>query len=240
MKFLVIAPAFWNTEHLAGMKCWLYLASLKKAGVREEQHTFYGVGATQYPGSATMRVYAQIPFLRSLPHDITHVIFSDAWDVLFVQPIDIIIDQYIELGSPPWLMGATRWGFLDLHPPELEQHMALPYFDSSSYCPYPSTTFWIGEPSFIAGELDRVEKGAHNESYPVAHAFRDGLLHPVLDTGCRIFQEKGMKMDVVDGKIHNRETNTFPGIVHFSDGYTDPVHGKDPSIIPWAKDLGII
>lgn len=239
VKFAVIAPAYWPTEEAARTRCWLYLASCKKFGI---EPLLYGIGTQQYPGNATMRVYGQLEYLRSISHQYTHVLFSDAWDVMFTQPLQEIISRYEFLDSPPFLMGGSGQSndFLDLHPPESYEYMQLNCFKTSGFYRFPSTTFWMGDIGYIRGQLSTVIEGAHNESLVIADAFKNGLLTPMIDTRCLIFQEKALFLEIKGGQLYNRGCNTYPCVSHFSHGHTDPVTGKDHLMLPWAKKLGIV
>src|SRR5215471_14634545 len=150
MKLKVIAPGYWETQALVEERCWLYMASCRKFNITP---TFYGVGSTSYKGTGYMRLHGQMEYLRTLDSSVTHILFSDAWDCIFLRPLESIIGLYKLLGSPPWMMGATKWLWLDLPSPWQEEAMALPYFDTPGPYRWPSTTFWIGEPKYIAEQI---------------------------------------------------------------------------------------
>src|SRR5215471_16330839 len=170
MNIQVLAPTYWATQQLAESKCWLYLASCRKFGIVP---TLYGVGSTSYKGGGYMRMYGQMECASRMSDDVTHILFSDAWDVLFLQPMDEIIRRYKLLGCPPWLIGATQWGFLDLNAPEVHDAMALPYFDTPHIYRWPSTTFWMGERKYIIEQISKIESQRHNETWEVYRAFRE-------------------------------------------------------------------
>ena len=190
MKLVVTGPAYWKTREIVVERAWLYLASCEKYGVTGDMRRFYGIGATQYPGGAAMRVYGQLEFLKTIQNEFTHVLFSDLWDVLFVRPIGDIIAGYEHMGSPALLMGGcgVERGFLDLHPPETDRYLKLPLFDHAERYRYPSTSFHIGEIGYLIDRFGRIETGHHNESRPIANAIADGILEPVIDSRCEIFQ----------------------------------------------------
>lgn len=251
MKLVVTSPMYWPNLAAAQEKAWLYLASARKAGVESSQLRPYGIGSTFYHGTAAMRVYEQIQVLKQFESEgeFTHVLFSDAWDVLFVQPLEVLVEKYNKMGRPPFLVSACPryFGFLDVHEADKFEHL----FDLTKPFCFPATNFHIGEIGYIAEQLAKVPEGAHNESYAMIQAFEAGM-ELQMDHECEIFQEAGIHnvhrkgegdprgTCVRGGKVFNSVTGTEPCMVHFGGGYTSPETGKDESIKPWARELGII
>ena len=244
MKLVVTCPMYWPTTKDAHDKAWLYLASAEKAGVAPEQLKPYGIGSAFYPGTATMRIYDQVQALDRFDEmGFTHALFSDAWDMLFVQPLEVLVDKYRSLGSPPMLTGASplKCGFGDVHEPELYEDL----FDLTKPFPFP-TFFHISEIRHVRDQLKKIPKGAHNESYVLVEALRNGMEF-VIDHGCEIFQEcgvhhggEGTGMVMKDRMVYNEITGSNPCMVHFGGGHVDPDTGKDAAMLPLAKALGIV
>lgn len=69
-------------------------------------------------------------------------------------------------------------------------------------------------------------------------AIAEHRVHMKLDHHRKIFQVADEPLDIVDGRIYNPRTNTFPFIVHWAGGYTDPEVGKAALIEPYWKQLG--
>lgn len=246
MKFAVIAPMYWDTEEHAKQKCWLYLRSCAWAGVTANMLRPYGMGAMQYPGSRRMRLTGQLEWLKVLRgsgEGFTHVLYSDAWDVIFVQPFSVMLAKYVRMGCPPLVMGAAprecgHW--LDLHPPESDKYRHL--FDAKLEYGMPSGVFEVGELGYIIDRLSWIDPmEEHNISRPILNAYLDGTLTTsMLDTGCEIFQERGFHMEMRDGQMYNPRTGSYPCMAHFSNGNPLPDCGQDKLMEPWAQRLGII
>lgn len=58
------------------------------------------------------------------------------------------------------------------------------------------------------------------------------------DYAREVFQVADEPLEIRDKRIYNPRTQTFPFIVHFAGGYTDPVVGKAELIEPYWKQLG--
>lgn len=231
MNLLVTAPTCWPTEEIVTQKIWLYRASCEKYGIHPE---FYGLGATRYEGSGYIRMDGHLNYLKQHAGGYTHVLFTDAWDLLFLAPLEAIVAKYIAFGSPPMLMSAT-WCLNDytIYAPD--------DVDPSTPYKFPGSAMYIAEIPYLIDtftRMDRVKK--EDESYAYSKAWREGWFRPVLDSKCELFQDNEKYCIVENGRVYNALTGTYPLIVHFGGDYTDPDTGKDVRIIPWAKQLGII
>lgn len=239
MKIAVTCPMYWPTEVDARQKAWLYLASYKKFGVPPELFRPYGIGSTYFHGEFVMRVTGHIEHMKTLASEFTHVLFSDAWDVLFIAPFEEILYRYAKMGSPQFLMGGATLqnGFYNL--PDASPWIM--YYDTSkTYC-YPSPMFYIAEIPYAIDLLSRLDTSCtHDESVGYANAWKEGWFRPTVDHSCEIFQEQPINCVVREGRLYNTVTNTYPCMVHFGGGYTNPDTGKDDSVMPWAKQFGII
>lgn len=234
MKLLVDAPAFWPTEQAAHAKAWLYLASAKKFGIEPQ---LYGIGwFPHYIGETRMRMDSQIRFLKDVGGDYTHVLCTDAWDVLFCDPLDVIIDKYKSFGCPPALFGGTRH-CLNLWPRDKFDA----YFDLTKIRRYPAPPTYIAEIPYIIDCYERMDKDcSHDQTNAFMHGITEGFFTPAIDYESVLFQDTLEDADVVNGHLYNTDTKTTPSIFHISGGYMDPNIGRDPVIIPWAQRLGVI
>lgn len=186
-----------------------------------------------------MRVTGHIEHMQRLQGEFTHVLFSDAWDVLFTAPLSEIISKYEQAGSPPFLLGAcaATSGLMNIHDPSEYEH----YFSSCLYR-YPSTSFYFAEIPYAIDTLSLLPGiSTHDESASYMQAIRGGWLQRVtMDHTCEIFQEQPEYCEIADGRLRNTHTGTSPCMIHLGGGYVDSEYGKDDTIRPWAEQLGIL
>lgn len=242
MKLMVTGPTYWPAEEEFRRKFWLYLRSCEKFGVTPDMQRFYGLGSTSYQGGAGMRIYGLLAFLKEHSEDFTHVLFSHLWDCMFTAPIGEIVVKYQQFGSPPLLMGAANQDISDLHPPESDRY--LPLFDTTKRYWYPAWSMYLAEIPYIVDRFDKIEKGFHNDCIPLLSALESKVLEPVYDHECEIFMTvtpETNELEIIEnGYLHNWSTGTFPALAHFLIGDANQDTGKDASIIPWARKLGIV
>jgi hypothetical protein len=234
MKLLVDAPAYWPTEEIARSKAWLYLASAKHFGIEPQ---LYGIGAyTYYPGEVPMRLDGQIDYLKRVGGDYTHVLFTDAWDVLFADPLHVIINKYEKFGSPPCLIGGTKQCLNSWPRDKYDQ-----YFDLTKQCRYPTTAMYIAEIPYIIDCFTRMDKSCtHDQTNAFMHGWSEGWFRPEIDYDSVLFQDTEDCAKVVGTRLYNLCSQTMPSMIHISGDYMDPNTGRDSRIIPWAQKLGII
>ena len=243
MKLMVTAPAYWIDEATARQKAWIYLASCSKAGIGQDIRCFFGVGSTQYPGETVMTISGLAEFLKRCYRDFTHVLFTHAWDQLFVRPLDAIIRRYEAMERPPFFHAAAIQR-ANVHTDAYDQ-----FFPELTPFRFPGAGFIAEIPLVIDLFTKRDVSHTHDASWAYFDAWRDGWFRPVLDTQCVIFQSMDIRKDgaddpncvVRDGKLYNTLTRTYPCIAHFGGYvYVDPETGKDRIIEPWARALGVI
>jgi hypothetical protein len=244
MKLMVLSPMYWIDEATTRRVTWLYLASCKRAGVDESIRRAYGIGSTYYPGETEMMIGGLARFLAESAEDFTHVLFTHAWDQLFIQPLEEIIWRYNELGSPPFFHAAAVQR-ANVHTNEYDQ-----FFDELALYRFPGAGF-IAEIPLVVELFSRMDiRHTHDASWAYFNAWREGWFRPMLDTECTIFQTMEIRSDkdnrspdciIKEGKLYNTYTETYPCIAHFGGYiYVDPEHGKDRIIEPWARALGVI
>ena len=233
MNLLVDAPAYWPSEDAARSKAWLYLASAAHFGASPH---LYGVGSTYYHGEVPMRLDGQIEFLTQHKADYTHVLFSDAWDVIFTAPLDEIVYKYKKFGSPECLIGGAIQN-LNAHPDNLYDE----FFDMTQPYPYATTAMYIAEIPYIIDRFTRMNKACtHDQTPAFIEAWMEGWFHPEIDYKCELFQDKEDNCILHEGRVHNTLTDTYPSMLHVSGDFMDPATGRDHRIIPWAKGVGIL
>ena len=232
MKLLVDAPAYWQDESTARAKAWLYLASCKKFGI---EPVLYGVGSQHYVGEAAMRVDGQIEVLKAHSTSHTHVLFTDAWDVIFLEPLAEIVRRYREFGSPPCLNGAAA----ACQRQELAHH-----FDQTVPYPYITPAMYIGEIPYMLEVLTRMQEvnpGTHDQTPGFIQGWIEGWFSPVIDHDCKVFGIDDENYGVLGGRVHNMRTGSYPCVFH-ADGRvsTNPDTGRDAILEPWAIATGVL
>ena len=233
MKLLVDAPAYWPTEEMARSKAWLYLASAKKFGAEPK---LYGVGSTYYRGEVPMRLDGQIEFLKQYVDEYTHVLFSDAWDVIFTAPLAEIVEKYTAFGRPECLIGGAIQN-LNAHPDNKYDE----YFDMTKPYPYATTAMYIAEIPYVIDRFSRMDKSCtHDQTPAFIGGWIEGWFRPEIDYQCFLFQDKTDNCELRNGRVYNTKTGTWPSMLHVSGDYMSPETGRDHKIVPWARGLGVI
>ena len=68
--------------------------------------------------------------------------------------------------------------------------------------------------------------------------YRDGWFRPEFDHQCMIFQTQDeAQLKVIDGRLYNLETRSWPMLLHVNGAYSDPVSGKYDRMVPWWNAL---
>lgn len=236
MNLLVDGPAYWPTEEIARNKVWLYLKSCDKFGI---QPLLYGIGCTQFQGETPMRISGQIETLQIAKrnYEYTHVLFTDLWDVMFVAPLDEIIEKYKNMGAPHCLIGGASRN-MNVHPDNLYDDR----FDQSKRYRYMTPSFYIAEIPYILEAFSRMEcKTTHDQSPDFMKGWIEGWFRPMIDSNCEIFGIDDDNYCMRDGRVFNMHTGTYPSVFHARGGdYVDPETGRDHLLLPWAKRLGIV
>ncbi len=253
MKLMIDAATYWPDEEAARKKIWLYLKSAKKFGIPESDMRFYGLGAVQYQGMGYMRLNGQVDFLKDHAEDFTHVLHSDAWDVLFIQPFEELRKRYEQMGRPEFLASANLYcGNIGDPQYDLEQdrHLVEGLYDQTTPYRYVGSAMYIAEIPLVVEYLGRmirdgIERGHEgrnrsDETWAYAEAWKEGWFRPQIDKTCQVFQNDLRDVIVKDGRAFNTYTGTYPCLLHVSGGYTSPETGKDDRVLPWAQQLGIV
>jgi SAM-dependent methyltransferase len=238
MKLMVNAATYWASAEEVQKKCWLQLASQKKHGIGDDVRRTYGTGSTYYHGEASMRLDGQIEFLKHHAEDFTHVLCTDAWDVLFLTGLDEIIAKYKAMGLPPYLSSGSR---ILMNVPPANMPEVDSAFDQTAMYRYPSLAMYIAEIPEVIEMFSRMKRDNSHDSTPAyMAAWMDGWFRHAIDTQCEIFQDWGDNCIVKDGRLYNEVTGTYPCLLHVGGSYTRPDIGRDEQTIEWARQLGII
>ncbi len=262
MNLAITTCAVFPSEEEARQKLWIFLASCQKFGI---DPMLFGMGRT-FPGYRTMGLEWQLEFIKTIPKDYSHVLFTDGWDAFFTAPKETIIRKYQDMGSPEFLCSA----FYQLaNVSDMDKQYPGCFDTSKRYC-FPNRGGYIGERQVVIDALERMltlPNQTGDECFNWYDAIAEGWFKPTLDSGCSIFQiaeddctiadcaivEEKITADgkfAADDKelinaprlrrLYNVYTGSLPCVWHHSGGYTDQVTGKDARMIPWAQRLGII
>lgn len=210
-------------------------ASCDRQGIKLIPH---GVGVA-FGGWAQTLISTTVPAMRDLQREgYTHVLYTDGSDSIIIAEQDEILARYLRFGLPLCLMSADSECFPDC--PNANERFTGPlpwrYVNGGGY---------IGEIEFIVSMWTRLAQkydgDGNHQSWLVQEWPIDGLL---LDHGCGIFQ-------VMDGnpklylngtfrqerRLLNLVSPSYPSVLHFRGGYSDPVTGRDERIEPVWRQL---
>lgn len=229
-KLAVLTTAFF--PNLRPLR--MFLESARKYNI---QTLCYGVNET-YCIWADMKIRRKIPVFEALLNDgYTHVLYTDARDAFFTGG----------LAYPSWTSILRSYGW----PPCLASAEPLCNPDSSKMGNYPD----VGKYRYhcVGGYLAEIpwmlEKFRRMEPHVEAHgddaeiwqiAWEEGWFRPQIDYRCRLFQVLAScedDLEVRDGMLFNRVTESCPRIFHLNGGYSDPAYGKYDHMIGWWKKL---
>jgi hypothetical protein len=205
-------------------------------------HIQYGLGQP-CPGMSRMMVNMTIPVMeRALGTGMySHVLYTDSRDAFFCSPLEEVMDKYQRLGSPPAITAASvnSWPL-----PQLEHF----YPDTGTDYRYPQSGGWLGTIECMLRVMRHMSKYTsivEDEAAIWQLFYAAGWWRPMIDSHCEIFQVHGQtfsseesmaSLTIRNGRLYNTHTGSYPSIVHFSGGYSDPVYGKWPDMIDmWSK-----
>lgn len=233
MKTLLYTAACWPSEEEARAKLWIFLKSCEKFG---HQPALYGMGKG-FSGYRDMLMERMLEYLKTVPSDYSHVLFTDSWDAMMTGTLDEIEWKYQQLGNPSMLVSAY-FGLGN----ESDMAKYEGCFDQSLYYRYPNRGGFMGEREAVIDAFEKMmatEDGTGDDCFLWYRGWRECWLRPQLDSGCQIFQVTEEHCEVEGDRLYNIITKTQPCVLHLSGGYTDQVTGKDDRMVPWAKRLGV-
>lgn len=238
----VVLPCLFPTKD----PVWMMLHTCKVFGI--DPHC-YGIGET-YAGWVDIKIKK----LRKVAQEVldmgySHLLYSDARDAWFLAGLDEVAEAYNGLEDPPILLSAQARPFCggynkwyDMR--EWETGLDFPY---------------LGTPGIMAhAEVLRDALTYMEETYPFDSSNPDSLPDDdppwwisymvdfpgavALDNWCEIFLNAGDCpsgcWDIVNGKVYNSATGSWPKIIHFNGGSSDAVKGKWESLEPVWRKLG--
>lgn len=240
MNLAFISCAHFPTPDIAKQKLWIFLRSCEKFEIKVN---FYGNGMP-FPGYRQLMLDWQLEYLKGLntTKEISHVLFTDAWDAFFCADKGEILSKYLSYGSPDMLCSA----YIGLgNESDMSKYEGC--FDDSITYRYPNRGGYIADIDYVISSFETMlsnEGLTGDDCMEWYRGWREGWFRPTLDSHCQIFQVSDLNAEVRETthgtRLYNNATRSEPCILHLSGGYTDPVTGKDDRMIPWARALNIL
>lgn len=238
MKTLLYTAACWPSESEARSKLWIFLKSCEKFG---HSPALYGMGRG-FSGYRDVLMERMLEYLKTIPSEYSHVIFSDSWDAMMTGPMDEIESKYRDMGSPDVLMSAY-FGLGN----ESDMSKYEGVFDETKHYKYPNRGGFMGRREAVIDAFEKMSScgdATGDDCFLHYRGYREGWFRPMLDSECQIFHISDYHLSVEDTnngpRAFNSYTSSNPCVVHLSGGYTDPATVKDAVMIPWAKRFGIL
>lgn len=234
MNTLLYTAACWPSEAEARVKLWIFLKSCEKFG-----HTpaLYGT-ERGFSGYRHMLMERMLEYLKTVPSDYTHVLYTDSWDGMMLAPLGEIEWKYQQLGSPPVLVSAY-FGLGNVS--DMSKYEGC--FNQDIYYRYPNRGGFMGERDAVIEAFEKMigcGDATGDDCFLWYRGWQEGWLRPQLDSGCQIFQVTEEHCTIVEDRLINTITDSRPCVLHLSGGYTDQATGKDERMIPWAKKMMVI
>ncbi len=228
---------------------WMMESTLKKFGY---QYTPYGIGQ-QYRGWIDIKV--QKLREEALKCPTSHILYSDARDAWFLAGPEEVADKYNSMGAPPLLLSAQP----DIFGSYAKWYEGIPW-DMSKVFRYVGTPGQLCEAKALAEALgwmqdhyhigdDTVDPQGLPDDDPAwwieFMRARPGELK--FDHECAIFMNAGSPMtegmwenvlEIEDGRLHNKFTDSWPCLIHFNGGSSDALKGKWESLETFWKAFG--
>jgi hypothetical protein len=250
MKLAVLTCAAFPSEGEARRKLWIFLRSCEKFNI---DPILYGMGTQQFPGYKRMMLDMQLDALQKISNSFTHVLFTDGWDAFFTTGLEEILFKYDKMGRPDFLASA----YIGLgNESDMSKYEGC--FDESKTYRYPNRGGYLAELPTAIWAFQRMVDMPHqtgDDCFNWYEGWREGWFRPTLDHNCEIFQVSdvnakcemrfslnaaGERTTEFKHRVFNTVTGSNPCILHLSGGYADPETGKDETLKPWARALGVI
>ncbi len=181
MQLGVVTCGVFPSEEIMRSKLWIFLASCKKFGI---EPMIYGVGRT-FPAYRMMMLDWQLEFLKTIPTEYTHILFTDGWDAFFTAPKATIIRKYQDMGSPDVLVSA----FYQLANVSNAEERYPDLFDTSKRYSYPNRGGYFAKREAIIDAFERMvaqDEQTGDDCFNWYRLILDGW-RPTLDSNCEIF-----------------------------------------------------
>src|SRR3990167_5340204 len=186
MTLAFIAPAFDPDPAKARLAAEPFAMSVERLGINVK---LFGLGRAW--SNWRTRLQEALAVLHTL--DTTHVLMTDAYDVLFMLPEPDIWEAYRQGGAPPLLLSAERdcW-------PDTSIAGNFPQYEVPWR--YPNGGGWMGERQYLLDHIPQVLECGDTENDQELWAramLTERLPGAKLDHWCRVFQTmSGSAQDV--------------------------------------------
>lgn len=213
MNLAYLASCFFSTTE----KIWMLRDSAMRFGIDLQ---LYGLNRPHL-GFIDCKVTQLLPELEALLRKgYTHVLYTDGPDTFFVRGHEAIMEEYLALGSPAWLMSAERNCY-----PHTDLSLSIP--EESRY---PCTGQYMGEIETIregwSAMRDLYGPGDNEQGWALRALSEGKTGMMVLDRQSRVFRSEA------DDWIPSYSAC----VLHFNGGYYDPHEGREPRMRPiWNK-----
>jgi hypothetical protein len=241
MKLAVLTCAIYPTRTEAEQKLRFFMASCAKAGVEREDVHLYGIGRDFHRTDwRTKKLIYQLDYLKEMPTDYTHILYSDGGDAVLCGHINEVIHKYHAFRSPSMICSAAP--FIANGQDAFWQTWQYDgCFDNSITNRYPHVGGYIAERDYVTGAFERMLKlprQTWDDCWNWMDAWKEGWFRPVLDSNCEIFFVTDTEPVIKDSRVVVGESR--PNVIHLSGGYADQVTWKDYKMEPLARSLGIL
>lgn len=206
---------------------WMFRVTCRRFAINPQ---YYALGET-YSGWVDIMLTKLMEAARNCPT--SHILYTDSRDAFFLAGMGEVVAKYNAMGCPPLLISADTQGF-----PGYEKWYDKIPWDKSKAFPY----FQVGGKLCEAKALyeairwmfERARSGDWGEIIGDNPPWWCNFMAEcpgelIIDHECQIFQNCTTCMEhlvIVDGRVFNKLTQSWPCILHFNGGYTDQVTGK--------------
>jgi hypothetical protein len=224
---------------------WMMMHTCERFGITPLP---YGIGQT-YGGWVDIKIYRLLEVAKNCPT--SHLLYTDARDAWFLSGLEEVAEKYNAYGAPPLMLSSQPEPFCTY----IKWYEGLDWNKDIRFR-YVSPPGQLCEAAALAEVLqwmlDRRASGDWGEmpddDPPWWLNFmkeRPGEL--VIDHACQIFQncgdhmEEGMwenVLEIKDGRVHNRITDSYPCLLHFNGGSSDALKGKWTELEPFWRKFG--
>lgn len=203
---------------------------LDKSAIRQKMRLdAFGIGV-QFSNWKQMLLEQTLPSLEEYAKTYSHVLYVDAADTLFVGSLPEILAKYERFGSPPCFMSSD----LDIPTVNTDSFKGpLPWRFLNAGGFITKIEYFVGLMKVLSTKYS--DDGDYQNwlirEWPIPGMF--------LDHECTIFQSMCGHPAILPfgARVLNSVTGSWPCVLHFRGGYSDPQTGRDERMIPWCKQL---
>jgi hypothetical protein len=249
MKLALLTCAIYPDREEAEKNLWIFLASARKAGFAEEDIHLYGIGRDFHRTTwHDKKLNYQLDYLKTLPTEYTHILYSDGADALICGSAAEIIWKYNNLKHPPMLISAAPY-IANGQDAFWQTWQYNDFFDEEIVNRYPHVGGYLAERDFIIDAFERMltlPRQTWDDCWNYMDAWKEGWFRPQLDYRNEIFYLPSDKPHVEYQRVVavnpqvDRPLCTQPNVIHLTGGHVDRDTYKDGKLKPLAERLGIV